>query len=123
MQDATGVLTPQVSDSNGIKVLDTSPIPVRYTSSVLEYNPEARVYVISLPVDRSGGGGDKHMVEKQARDPRVETVTIDIRMLKPELAGPLDVPRDHPLFAHFRQDRPFLNEKFDLIFGGDRMRS
>jgi hypothetical protein len=81
--------------------------PGGYTASTLKYNPTAKAIGITLPPDK---GGHKVFLNSS----RSTVLYHDITMFAKEF-GMDDVPCTHPEHASFSVERPFINQKFDLV--------
>ena len=117
LDKATSVITFAASGGNGRpRILDMGMAPGGFTATVLKKHPAATVRGMTLPVDV---GGLAVMVPQWNADHRVQIKFVDITMLADEMGVPAtSIPAAHPDSAHFSSERPFLDEKFDLIFCG-----
>jgi 23S rRNA U2552 (ribose-2'-O)-methylase RlmE/FtsJ len=108
MQRATGALSQNSRTSEDFAILDLCMAPGGYTASALKYNPTAKAVGVTLPPDQGG-----HQVLLDS--PRSFVLYHDITMFAKEF-GVDRVPLTHPGRASFSAERPFINEKFDLVF-------
>jgi hypothetical protein len=84
--------------------------PGGFTWGSLKYNPDAIAYGITLPCKL---GGYKNYITL----PVEHVKYMDITMLASE-AGIDHIPMTHPEHSHFISERPFLDQRFQLIFCG-----
>ncbi|KAE8444544.1 hypothetical protein EG329_014468 [Mollisiaceae sp. DMI_Dod_QoI] len=108
LQEKTKALTLTNTSSDGIRILDLCMAPGGYTASALKYNPNATAVGITLPPDQGG-----HQV--LLKSPRSSVIYHDITMFASEF-GIDQVPATHPEYNSFSKERPFLNQRFDLVF-------
>ncbi|RYP83849.1 hypothetical protein DL769_001271 [Monosporascus sp. CRB-8-3] len=117
LDKATSVLALAATGGNAPpRVLDMGMAPGGFTSAVLKRHPTATVRGISLPPEV---GGFEVMLPKWRSDPRIQIEFLDITMLADEMGTPVtSIPVTHDDSANFSSQRPFLGEKFDLVFCG-----
>jgi 23S rRNA U2552 (ribose-2'-O)-methylase RlmE/FtsJ len=108
MQEATGALSQKSRTSEDFEILDLCMAPGGYTARALQHNPTAKAVGITLPPDQGG-----HQVLLDS--PHSCVFYHDITMFAKEF-GVDEVPPTHPGRASFSTERPFINEKFDLVF-------
>lgn len=108
MQRVTGALRQTNKSVDDVEILDLCMAPGGYTASALKYNPAAKAVGITLPPDQGG-----HQVFLNS--PRSTVYYRDITMFAKEY-GVDKVPVSHPAHASFSDERPFLNQRFDLVF-------
>ncbi|CZT13822.1 uncharacterized protein RAG0_17314 [Rhynchosporium agropyri] len=110
MQTKTSALTPGDLGIQPFQVLDLCMAPGGFTWGTLEYNPDAIAYGITLPL---AIGGYKNWFTLSAEYVKF----IDITMLASEF-GIGNVPTSHPDHSLFLTERPFVDQRFQLIFCG-----
>ncbi|PQE29865.1 hypothetical protein CJF32_00000537 [Rutstroemia sp. NJR-2017a WRK4] len=108
MQEATGALSQNNRTSEDFNILDLCMAPGGYTASALKYNSTAKSVGITLPPDQ---GGHQVLLDSS----RSSVFYHDITMFAREF-GVDEVPLTHPEYASFSAERPFINQKFDLVF-------
>ncbi|KAF8847315.1 hypothetical protein BDZ45DRAFT_607666 [Acephala macrosclerotiorum] len=108
MQRVTGALRQNNRSSDDFTILDLCMAPGGYTASALKHNPAAKAVGITLPPDQGG-----HQVFLDSS--RSTVFYHDITMFAKEF-GVDEVPVTHPGHASFSAERPFLNQRFDLVF-------
>lgn len=86
--------------------------PGGFSSAVLEVHHNARISAMTLP--KSLNGHDI-LLHNWRNDRRIQVRFADVTMLAAEM-GVLAIPPDHPDVLNFSLDRPFSDQKFDLIF-------
>ena len=86
--------------------------PGGFSSAVLKVHCNAQISAITLP--KSLNGHDI-LLHGWRKDKRVKVHFADVTMLAAEM-DVLEVPSNHPDALDFRFDRPFTDQKFDLIF-------
>ena len=87
--------------------------PGGYSSTVLKYNPCAKVCGLSLPIDQ---GGHDVLLPGWQKDKRVTIKFIDITMLAAEIGFPDLILQNHPQASKFSNDLPFRGQTFDIVF-------
>jgi 23S rRNA U2552 (ribose-2'-O)-methylase RlmE/FtsJ len=107
MQAATGALCPNNRSEDGFGIIDLCMAPGGYTASALKYNPTAKAIGISLP---PGQGGHEVLLNSS----RSTILYHDITMFAKEF-GVDEVPLGHLGRASFSVERPFINQRFDLV--------
>jgi hypothetical protein len=110
MQSKTSALTPGNLGIPTFQVLDLCMAPGGFTWGTLQYNPSAIAYGITLPPEI---GGYKNWVPLPAEHIKY----MDITLLAREF-GIETIPEDHPHHSLFLAERPFLDQRFQLIFCG-----
>ncbi|TVY45877.1 hypothetical protein LOCC1_G005042 [Lachnellula occidentalis] len=110
MQAKTSALTPGDLGVQPFQVLDLCMAPGGFTWGTLEYNPNAIAYGITLPPDM---GGYKNSFPLSAGYVKF----LDITMLASEF-GMGTIPTSHPDHSLFLAERPFVDQRFQLIFCG-----
>ncbi|KAF2820813.1 hypothetical protein CC86DRAFT_459435 [Ophiobolus disseminans] len=110
IQARTNALTPGDLGVHPFRALDLCMAPGGFTWGTLKYNPDATAFGITLPAEN---GGYKNCLTLPAE--RVNF--IDITMLARE-CGTDTIPETHPDHALFIAERPFVDERFQLIFCG-----
>lgn len=87
--------------------------PGGYTDTFLKIHPEGSVKGITLPPHL---GGHPMRIPHSDQDPRVQVRFMDLTMLAVEYGTPMaEIPKEHPNAKDFSDDRPFLDETFDLV--------
>jgi 23S rRNA U2552 (ribose-2'-O)-methylase RlmE/FtsJ len=110
MQAKTSALTPGDLGVHAFQALDLCMAPGGFTWGTLKYNPDAVAFGITLPHEI---GGYKNWLTLP-----VERVKfMDITMLAGEF-GTETIPRSHPDHSLFLAERPFVHQRFQLIFCG-----
>ncbi|KAL5330891.1 hypothetical protein ACEPPN_000416 [Leptodophora sp. 'Broadleaf-Isolate-01'] len=107
MQTKTGAFSQVNRPEDGFRILDLCMAPGGYTSSALKYNPAGKATGITLP---PGQGGHEVFLNS----PRSTVLYQDITMFSKEF-GVDEVPVKHPAHASFSMERPFIDQKFDLV--------
>ncbi|KAH9205105.1 hypothetical protein DL95DRAFT_417714 [Leptodontidium sp. 2 PMI_412] len=107
MQTKTGAFSQVNRPEDGFRILDLCMAPGGYTSSALKYNPAAKAISITLP---PGQGGHEVFLNS----PRSTVLYQDITMFSKEFEVD-EVPVKHPAHASFSMERPFIDQKFDLV--------
>jgi 23S rRNA U2552 (ribose-2'-O)-methylase RlmE/FtsJ len=98
------------------RVLDMGMAPGGFSATVLRKSPTATIRGITLPKEM---GGLEVMLRQWESDARVRIEFVDVTMLTDELGRPTTtIPNTHPDVRNFSSQRPFQNEKFDLVFCG-----
>lgn len=116
MQAKTGALTPGDLGVQPFQFLDLCMAPGGFTWGTLEYNTDAIAYGITLPPEI---GGYKNWFSLPAEYVKF----MDITMLASEF-GIGTIPTSHPDHSFFLSERPFVDQRFQLIFcGGAVLRS
>jgi hypothetical protein len=110
LHHATSALALGTADGEHPIILDLCMAPGGFAASVLDFNRDATVCGISLPASQGG-----HHMLLPDRKSRTQVQFLDITMLAVEM-DVTEVPLEHPDAANFLPDRPFYNERFDLIF-------
>jgi 23S rRNA U2552 (ribose-2'-O)-methylase RlmE/FtsJ len=110
MQAKTSALTPGDLGIQPFQVLDLCMAPGGFTWGTLEYNPDAIAYGITLPLEI---GGYKNWFTLSAEYVKF----MDITMLASEF-GIGTIPTSHPDHSLFLAERPFVDQRFQLIFCG-----
>jgi 23S rRNA U2552 (ribose-2'-O)-methylase RlmE/FtsJ len=110
MQAKTSALTPGDLGVHAFQALDLCMAPGGFTWGTLEYNPDAVAFGITLPPE---SGGYKNWLTLPAE--RVKF--MDITMLAGEF-GTETIPTSHPDHSRFLAERPFVDQRFQLIFCG-----
>ncbi|KAL3470294.1 hypothetical protein BJX99DRAFT_267547 [Aspergillus californicus] len=105
---ATGLLD---LGTNAPRVLDLCMAPGGFSATVKQDLRKARIDGLSLP---TGLGGLQVMAHSVVR----EIVFEDITMFVAEMGMEDKIPENHPDLKKFNPSRPFLEEKYDLIFCG-----
>ncbi|QDS74423.1 hypothetical protein FKW77_006018 [Venturia effusa] len=109
MQEKTRAMTPGHLGAEIFQSLDLCMAPGGFTWGAKEYNTsDAVAYGITLASEE---GGHRNFYE----DAIVKF--MDITMLAGE-AGVDDIPQTHPDHSLFTANRPFLDQRFQLIFCG-----
>jgi len=111
LQRATRALTPPTENNNLVQVLDICMAPGGYTASALKYNPGAKTYGISLPVNAGG----HEVLLRDLPSGKSTILYLDVTMLAAEFGTDV-IPTTHPNPESFLMDRPFLGQRFDLVF-------
>lgn len=95
-----------------MQVLDICMAPGGFSSAALKVNRNARISAITLPKSLN-----EHdiLLHGWKKDKRVQVHLADVTMLAAEMDVHA-VPSDHPDAVNFRFDRPFTDQKYDLIF-------
>lgn len=96
-----------------LHALDICMAPGGYSSTVLKYNPCAKVCGLSLPIDQ---GGHDVLLPGWQKDKRVTIKFIDITMLAAEIGFPDLILQNHPQASKFSNDLPFRGQTFDIVF-------
>lgn len=116
MQAKTSALTPGDLGVQPFQSLDLCMAPGGFTWGTLEYNPDAIAYGITLPPEI---GGYKNWFTLPAEYVKF----MDITMLASEF-GVGTIPTSHPDHSLFHAERPFVDQRFQLVFcGGAVLRS
>jgi hypothetical protein len=110
MQATTSALTPGDLGVQPFQALDLCMAPGGFTWGTLKYNPNAVAYGITLPTEI---GGYKNWFTLPAENIKY----IDVTMLASEF-GLETVPTSHPDHSLFLAERPFVDQRFQLIFCG-----
>jgi hypothetical protein len=110
MQAKTSALTPGDLGIHTFQALDLCMAPGGFTWGTLKYNSDAVSFGITLPPEN---GGYKNYLTLPAE--RVKF--MDITMLAREF-GTETVPKDHPDHSLFLAERPFIDQRFQLVFCG-----
>jgi 23S rRNA U2552 (ribose-2'-O)-methylase RlmE/FtsJ len=95
-----------------MQVLDICMAPGDFSSAALKVSRNARISAITLP--KSLNGHDI-LLHDWRKDKRVQVHFADVTMLAAEMDVHA-VPSDHSDAVNFRFDRPFIDQKYDLIF-------
>ncbi len=118
LDEATSALTLRGGGNSRPAILDLCMAPGGFSSAALYRNPSALLRGISLPP--SQGGHEMLLKGSWSKtDPyaRVYVSFRDITLLAGEMGTPASsIPASHPDAASFSFDRPFLEQKFDLVF-------
>ncbi|KAI8937752.1 hypothetical protein NX059_005452 [Plenodomus lindquistii] len=112
LHNKTSAFQPTSATKGAIQVLDICMAPGGFSSAVLEVHRDAEIRAITLPKTLNG---HDILLSNWQKDRRVQVAFADVTMLAAEM-GVLAVPPDHPDALNFRFDRPFSNQKFDLVF-------
>ncbi|TVY90132.1 hypothetical protein LAWI1_G003994 [Lachnellula willkommii] len=116
MQKKTRALTPGDLGIQPFQVLDLCMAPGGFTWGTLENNPDAIAYGITLPPEI---GGCKNRFTLSAEYVKF----MDVTMLASEF-GIGTIPTSHPDRYLFLTERPFVDQRFQLIFcGGAALRT
>ncbi|OBT64110.1 hypothetical protein VE03_06249 [Pseudogymnoascus sp. 23342-1-I1] len=108
MHKSTRCLSPQPNCEGKMDILDICMAPGGYTASALKHNPGATAFGISLPPQQ---GGHKVLLPRHRSTMRL----LDVTMLAKEY-GVEEIPIAHPDRTSFLDERPFLDQTFQLIF-------
>ncbi|KAK3900374.1 hypothetical protein C8A05DRAFT_36003 [Staphylotrichum tortipilum] len=113
----TAALTIQGGGNSRPAILDLCMAPGGFSSAALYRNPSALLRGISLPPSL---GGHEMLLKKpwSETDPDAQIFVsfCDITLLADEMGTPVpSIPASHPDAASFSSDRPFLEQKFDLV--------
>ena len=117
LDNATSALSIDHDPETRPAILDLCMAPGGFSAAALERNPSALLRGISLP--RTLGGHEMLLRSWSDTDPEASTYVDfrDITLLAEEMGTPLSsIPAAHPDAASFSADRPFLDQKFDLVF-------
>ncbi|KAH6635832.1 hypothetical protein F5144DRAFT_591164 [Chaetomium tenue] len=117
LDKATSALTIDHDADTRPAILDLCMAPGGFSAAALQRNPSALLRGISLPRDL--GGHEMLLRTYSSTDPNADTYISfrDITLLAEEMGTPLSsIPASHPDAASFSADRPFLDQKFDLVF-------
>ena len=106
LQQATQALTPPVTDSQPMQILDICMAPGGYATAALKYQPNARACGISLPESLGG-----HALCLQPGQADVEYLDVLI-----EEYSDNPIPPSYPKSELFSTKRPFMGQRFDLVF-------
>lgn len=112
LHSKTSAFRPKSATRGALQVLDICMAPGGFSYAVLKVRPDAKISAITLP--KSLNGHDI-LLYNWRKDRRVEVDFADVTMLSAEM-GTFEVPADHPDILNFRFDRPFSDQKYDLIF-------
>jgi hypothetical protein len=118
LHDATSALTIRGNGNSRPAILDLCMAPGGFSSVALYLNPSAHVRGVSLPPSQ---GGHEMLLNGNwsTTDPDASVYISfrDITLLADEMGTPASsIPASHPDAASFSSDRPFLEQKFDLVF-------
>ncbi|KAK3301883.1 uncharacterized protein B0T15DRAFT_442103 [Chaetomium strumarium] len=114
---ATSALTIQGGGNSQPAILDLCMAPGGFSAAALYRNPSALVRGISLPP--SQGGHEMLLREASTTDSDAQVYVSfrDITLLAGEMGtSASNIPASHPEATSFSFDRPFLEQKFDLVF-------
>ncbi|KAK3295260.1 uncharacterized protein B0H64DRAFT_321444 [Chaetomium fimeti] len=117
LDKATSALTIDHDADTRPAILDLCMAPGGFAAAALHRNPSALLRGISLP--RTLGGHEMLLRNWSHTDPNADIyVTFrDITLLAAEMGTPLSrIPASHPDAGSFSAYRPFLDQKFDLVF-------
>ncbi|KAH6838583.1 hypothetical protein B0I37DRAFT_449642 [Chaetomium sp. MPI-CAGE-AT-0009] len=117
LDDATSALTIEHDAHTRPAILDLCMAPGGFAAAALQRNPSALLRGISLP--RELGGHEMLLRNWSHTDPNADIYVSfrDITLLAEEMGTPLSsIPASHPDAGSFSADRPFLDQKFDLVF-------
>ncbi|TVY22745.1 hypothetical protein LHYA1_G008593 [Lachnellula hyalina] len=109
MNGMTGALSPQTARGSDMKVLDICMAPGGYTAAVLRFNPRAKAFAITLPMEQ--GGHPIHIERNRLAGLQL----LDVTMLVNEYTDKPITP-GHPDRKKFLTIRPFKFHSFDLVF-------
>lgn len=112
LHNRTSAFTPKSAANKAMQVLDICMAPGGFSSAVLKVHCNAQISAITLP--KSLNGHDI-LLHGWRMDKRVQVHFADVTMLAAEMYA-LPVPPNHPDALNFRFDRPYMDQKFDLIF-------
>jgi hypothetical protein len=116
MQLKTKALTPELPSVQALQSLDLCMAPGGFTWGTLEYNRDAVSCGITLPPEI---GGYNVWVKLPADQVKI----MDVTMLASEF-GVETIPTGHPDYSLFLSERPFVDQRFQLIIcGGAVLRS
>ncbi len=115
---ASALTIPAKSVNDRPAILDLCMAPGGFAKAALSRNPSAILRDVSLPTTQGGFGILLHN-NWSSTDPtaRIYVRFCDITMLADEMgAAVANIPASHPDAGSFSSDRPFLDQKFDLVF-------
>ncbi|KAH8714796.1 hypothetical protein GQ44DRAFT_405129 [Phaeosphaeriaceae sp. PMI808] len=116
MQAKTSAMTPGDLGVQPFQSLDLCMAPGGFTWGTLEHNPDAIAYGITLPPEIGGYNNWFTLPAEYVK-------FMDITMLASEF-GVETIPTSHPDHSLFLAERPFVDQRFQLIFcGGAVLRS
>ncbi|KAK5658949.1 hypothetical protein OQA88_1767 [Cercophora sp. LCS_1] len=113
-----GALTFNLPKHQRLAVLDLGMAPGGFTTAALTHNRFVSAYGISLPVNM---GGYEIRMPRWRTDQRIVSIRfLDITMLATEMGVDIEteIPATHPDAGRFLDERPFLDQTFDLVFCG-----
>jgi 23S rRNA U2552 (ribose-2'-O)-methylase RlmE/FtsJ len=112
LHDTTSAFTPQSAKDAGIKVLDICMAPGGFSAAIFKEHQDAKISAITLPKSQNG---HDILLPDWKNDRRLEFYFADVTMLAVEM-GVSVIPTGHPDAANFLSDRPFSDQKYDLVF-------
>ncbi|KAK4160729.1 S-adenosyl-L-methionine-dependent methyltransferase-like protein [Cladorrhinum sp. PSN259] len=114
---ATSGLTIRARRKHRPAILDLCMAPGGFAMAAMNLNRSAIIRGITLPTSQ---GGHEMMLRKFSETDPEAKVFVDFRditMLSDEMGvAKSSIPPDHPDASSFSSDRPFEEEKFDLVF-------